>query len=372
MVVGMLVCLVGTAYGAGIVLKIRNNDLGDKTPAGGTNPTYTGPGSVDTANIEFFHGSVPASPTSTANRIPYGLVPAFNYTRLADYFQYDDTAVNGGNVYVRSWDGTPRTRGSNYGISPAYAAASGASPANQWTVPKFQAGYLADVPRNTPTINSVSESNVRVGDTTDVVLSLSIGYSYSPGDPPNTIIATGYDVKYWLGTETEPSDTDPNRVVSTGSTSWGLPERDPKTGNKFGSGTYNFRVRAKNEFGAGPWSATRSWPTLTGVGGGGIVTLSFSLKAYEANKLVVNSISVPPNLKDGTGTPITTASKLIARINELARENIVIVLGKWDPETGNAVRLTPGGVGNDFDLKPGEGYQLYVTKDYDLTLQGTP
>jgi len=106
--------------------------------------------------------------------------------------------------------------------------------------------------------------------------------------------------------------------------------------------------------------------SLPAGGGTGISTLTYNLKASASDKLVVNSITVP------AGAGINKASQLIALINEKARKDvgkdIVIVLGKWDPVTGTAVGLKPDGEGTDFDLKPGEGYQLYVNEDFTLTL----
>jgi hypothetical protein len=110
------------------------------------------------------------------------------------------------------------------------------------------------------------------------------------------------------------------------------------------------------------FSEIRMAASLPAGGSTGISTLTYNLKASASDKLVVNSITVP------AGAGINKASELIRRINEKAGKNIVIVLGKWDPVTGTAVGLKPDGEGTDFDLKPGEGYQLYVNEDFTLTL----
>jgi len=114
------------------------------------------------------------------------------------------------------------------------------------------------------------------------------------------------------------------------------------------------------------FSEIRMAASLPAGAGTGISTLTYNLKASASDKLVVNSITVP------AGAGINKASQLIALINEKARKDvgkdIVIVLGKWDPVTGTAVGLKPDGEGTDFDLHPGEGYQLYVNTDYTLTL----
>lgn len=111
-----------------------------------------------------------------------------------------------------------------------------------------------------------------------------------------------------------------------------------------------------------------------GAGGAG-GTLTFELRPSATDKLVINSITIPPGMPDPDPSKSGIwASELISLINARTRsdrrigKDIVTVLGKWDPTTGTAVGLEPDGKGNDFVLEPGVGYQLYVKTAYTLTL----
>jgi hypothetical protein len=374
-------CFAGTSFGAGIVLKLDNSTL---TNQGGSSfaPTYTGPGSAGTANIEFFPGGVPSDPTSTSGRND-----SFSYTLLSGpIYQYDNLNINGGSVSIRSWSGTPRTQGSHYGISSGYAAASGASPALQYNVSTFQTIYLADVPTNKPTISSASESNQRIGSTSNVVLNLSISYSYSSGSSPNLIPASGYDVRYWKEPETESgTDADLQRIASTSGTSWSLPATDPKTGNPFGSGTYHFKVRAKNVFGAGPYSDVFNWTTLAG-GAGGPETKSYVF-LRETGGLGVNTFTVPYSTINNPS--VSNLLQLIQSINTQAGKNVVYTLGWWDSTTmkpaGYEVKYKSTSL-NDIDsitsttglqspdqvtIQRDKAYQVYVIETTSATFEGT-
>jgi hypothetical protein len=359
MMFGLALILSSQAFGAGIIMKIPFNGL--DAWSGTLNPNYNG-ANVDAANVEFFAGSIPA-PNSTTGRI----TP--NYTTFGTTHQYDKMDQNGGAVYIRSWDGAPRTQGSKYGKSAGMAAASGAQPANQYNVVKFKTDYLADKPVNAPVITGGSESNQRVGYTSSVILKLSIAFTYSEGSPK--IEATGYDVKYWVDPETEPSDTDVNRVASVSSGSFSLPDVDPKTTKAFDAGTYHFKVKAKNWYGAGPWSATKDWTTLAGgigLGGGGSVT--YALKAG------INGIGLPVggtvnvSVNGGAVTAADTLQKLVTAIGG------VTAISVWDATgqklggatfdgSGNVTFQTPG-----FDLNsaPVAGSALYISVGADASV----
>jgi hypothetical protein len=95
-----------------------------------------------------------------------------------------------------------------------------------------------------------------------------------------------------------------------------------------------------------------------GSGGGAAVRFPYTLYASRSDRLVVNSITIPP------GMGIRTAPDLVRLINEKAGHEIVKVIGKWDPETGKSIgyKPLPGGgfEGREFSLTAGEGYQLYI------------
>ncbi|MFA5114116.1 MAG: hypothetical protein WC529_07475 [Candidatus Margulisiibacteriota bacterium] len=367
----LLPLLATQTLAAGIVLKIAENGLQGWT--GTLNPDYTG-GNADAANIEFFKGSIPG-PLETGGRF----APAYTWLPGAKTHQYDDTGVNGGSVYIRSWDGPARTQGSYYGKSAPYAAASGAQPALQYPVAPFKTDFLADKPKNAPIINAVAEANKRIGETPNVVLNLAVDYSYSLGMPK--IEVTGYDLKYWIAPETEPADNDANRVVSLGGTTFNLPANDPVTNAPFNSGTYYFKVRAKNWFGAGPWSVTKEWKTLSGAAGGP------STKTYDFNvvsALGVNTFAVPFTT---IATPdVTTVRKFVRQLNNTAGGNVVALCGYWD-NTAKALKGGPvtyksatlnafdaetatmlGGLGN---IVADRAYQISVTRDVSLSITGT-
>ena len=358
----MMLCLAlllsSQAFGAGIIMKIPFNGL--DAWSGTLNPSYSGPGSVDSANVEFFAGSIPG-PNATTGRI----TP--NYTTFGTTHQYDKMDQNGGTVYIRSWDGPPRTQKSYYGKSAGMASASGAQPANQYNVVKFKTDFLADVPKNAPVITSGSESNQRVGYTSDVVLKLSIAFTYDMGTPK--IEATTYDVKYWVDPETEPADNDVNRVVNISSTSFSLPDNDPKTSNPFSSGTYHFKVRANNWYGSGPWSTVKDWTTLAGgLTGGG--TVSYVLKAG------INGIGLPfggsMNISVNGGAPVAVDStqKLVTAIGG------VTAISVWDATSQKLGGATFDGSGNVTFQTPGydlnsplnAGAALYISVGADSSV----
>ncbi|MBN2057379.1 MAG: fibronectin type III domain-containing protein [Candidatus Saganbacteria bacterium] len=378
---GLLIAGLSTqVLAAGIVLKIADNGLRNTANAA-MDPTYSGPGSVDTANIEFFSGSVPVNANSTVGRISI-----MNYSHPGIH-QYDTTTNVGGTVTIRSWDGAPRTLGSHYGISRGYTAATGTSAtAIQHTVDAFRTIYLAGVPVNAPRINSVTESNQRVGDTTDVVLDLALNWTgtYSQGSEPNLIVATGYDLKYWIGTAAEPADADPNRVVSVAGTSWSLPDVDPVTRAPFNAGTYHFRVRAKNVFGPGPWSdPVYDWTTLSG-GIGGPETVTYNFRRPSGD-LGLNPISFPFANVSG----VTTLRQLIESINTQAGSNVVTSAGWWDvaaqQPVGYIVTYTSGDLNSfsfitaggapadpaDVTMGKDQTYQISVLADAVAELTGT-
>jgi len=361
--------LAGAAFAKGVIIKI---------PDAVFSSTYNGPASVDSANIEFFIGNPPASPVSTAGR-----TANFSYLLVGgDLHQNSYESLDGSSVKIRSWTGgAPRAQGSHYGISVSpFKASSGPAPAAQFTAVSadFAQDYLADAPVNAPSITSVSESNQRIGDTTDVILQLAVSFSYDVGSAPNKIVASGYDLKYWIFPEDEPADSDTDRVASVASTSWSLPATDPKTGGDFGAGTYYFKVRAKNDFGAGPWSTPIAWPTLSQVSGEGTAEFTFDLKQVSETKLVVNSITIPTlDLTKPLVVTVSKASDLKSVIDNAAGpdKSVVVAIYKWDPVAGQAVGIAFDAEGemvegsNDFDLVPGMGIQVYTTEELNITFK---
>lgn len=334
-------------------------------------PSYSA-GNPDLANIEFF----PGSPSVIDPQLKPGrYTPALTQTGTTYKFELAGTS---GGVWVRSWEGTPRTRYSYYGksnsgyntdtsASNSLACSAGSSTATHYNIKTFKTDYLADQPINAPTWGTVTESSVRDGESTNSTISLTVNFSYSEGTPK--IEAQGYVLRFWKEGETDPGDSaavDGIRVINLTSGSYSLPSTDPLTSAKFTSGTYHFKVRAYNWFGYGPWSIVKDWPTLGG-GTPGYATFNYKLYGIDPAKLVINSISIPS--KTTTAGSVGSATGLAAAINLSAGEKIVAAISKWDPATGAsktaAFDLTSGDVltgTEDFTFEPGEGVQVYTTK----------
>lgn len=381
-IIGMVVLifsLQGMALAGGIVIKMDGNIM---TNAGGGPfpPDYTGPASLDFANIEFFNSAdIPPSPSSTSGRIG-----TFDYFDLgAGVSQFQNAGVSG-SIIIRSWDGDPRIKGSHYGKSQVFTATSGSTPASQYNVADiiaFQTEYLASEPLNAPTIGSISEANQREGDTQNVWLSLSVNFSYSQGSAPNKVVATGYDFKYWIG-DTEPDDTDTDRMVDLTGTSWSLPTTDPKTGDSFGSGTYHFKVRAKNEYGPGlSWSAVKDWPTLAGGAGGPAASITYFLKKATDGTVGLNTVSIMHTVSFNIdGNPINNVENLVDAINSVAGAKVVEAVGTMKnaemqgvyvtyDESGNATYTSTAqfAEGKETVLARGESWQISVSEDVEVT-----
>jgi len=386
LLVGGLVLAVfivsGPAFGAGIILRTTTHTMVDHTGSGYITPGYTGAGDANTAHIEFFLGGAPVSPISTSGRTTnFSLITSTTYN-----YKYD--TLDGSTVVMRSWDGSPRTQHSHYGFSSGYAAASGPSPVAVYDVNAWTADWLADVPVNAPSFTSGSESNQRQGYTNNVLLSLSVSWSYSVGSAPNKIVATGYDLKYWVDEVdgSEPSDSDTNRVVSTGGTSWSLPSTDPKTSQPFNGGHYHFKARAKNDFGNGPWSTTFDWTTLSG-GVSGPETKTWVL-TREASGLGVNTLAVPFKSFQSPSVTSPTLNDLVTFVNSNEASNIVYSIGWWNPSIQapegfeikyNSTTLNDftatgtSGLGplNLISIEKDRAYQMYVVKSTKFSITGS-
>lgn len=366
-VIAGFVCglLASQALAAGFIMTVNPGTLKNEN-----NDTIADPAS---ANFEIFQ-SVPA-PNAAGSPV------ATNHVELSGgVHEYEEVTLDSKTIYVRIWSGTPLQEGSHYGVSGGYPTAATAEPPKPLTLSTLVTDHLASRPVNAPTITAVSESNQRIGETTDVILKLSVSYTYNAGTSPNIISATGYDVKYWVAPESEPSDSDTDRVVSVSGTSFSLPDKDPKTNLAFNSGTYYFRVRAKNWFGEGPWGEIKTWTTLSGGAGGAPVTLT--LRKLEAG-LGVNSLGIPfsaPMTLQGQGgsATVSTTSDLVSGINAVAGETVVTAVSYWDETTqklqgqtydsSGTVTFTSSGFDPAADLKAGHGYYVSVTKDVTLII----
>jgi hypothetical protein len=314
--------------------------------------------------LQFYLNSNPAVNTNPDKYDP-GYVTGSYYTAPdITYHQYQLSTIDGGHMYIRVWKNVPS--GDNklnyYGRDDSGITTGMVAPADK-SITTIKTEYLADTPVNAPVWGGVSESNIRLGDSTDVKLSLTVGFSYSLGTPKIEI--TGYRIRFWKDGESDPGDsatpaTNPARVFDLGPTvtSYSLPSTDDLTGLSFSGGIYHFKIRAYNWYGSGPWSAVKDWPTLSGGGGGIVAPLIFDLSAFEEGKMIINSISTSTD---------TMATAVKDAVNAKAGANVVTAVSYWDRLTGisNTAAFDTAGAlvtgSSDFVIKRGVGIQVYTT-----------
>lgn len=352
--------LASAAWGIGINFHCNAPTLG------GTVSGHTGSLLGSTSVIQrIYNNSGPPDPADSAHLLHSG------GTWVADHHVGDGTGADGKfdinttsnqPTYLRVWENAGPARGGYYKTLGSYSP--GDPLPSEPAISSFSTDYLADVPP-APTVSAGGFK--LTWDSAKSQYLVDFALTARSADTPKVEV-----VSYTIRVKKEADDWTAGKV-NTGGASWSITE-DPDNPYFIAGGWYVAVASASNYFGSSDWGESSRFQIPTGGAGGGPVTLIFSLEAYEANKLVINSISVPPNLKDASGSPITTASQLIAYIDSQpgAGAGTVIVLGKWDPVAGTAVRRTPAGVGENFNLVAGEGYQLYVTKRCTLTLQGNP
>lgn len=272
------------------------------------------------------------------------------------------------------WVGPVNTLNSYYGSTGlSMSQANFDDSALTWNWTGLAANTKAAAPYK-PSIRTFKETTTYYTDGTPTVATLVVASAPGSGTAPEVRELSSYAWKMWApASPADPAADEPSATVPSAT---GSELSVPSTSLTAGR-TYAFKVGANNRWGGPTWSNIYTHVVAGGGGGGGggtAVSYTFNLKAFDASKLVVNSISIPPNLKDGSGVAITTASQLITYIDSLpgVGSGTVIVLGRWNSTTGKAERQTPANEGINFTLTPGEGYQVYVTHDCSITLQGTP
>jgi len=348
-ILGMLI-ISSPVLATGINVQINDGGITDKDGRSLRDSDYH----PYQSKLEFFHNTLPA-PNSSSGKL--NVDTSTQYTKIGTLNKYQLSSLDGGTLYVRAWNGTvaPTSPGNNYYGKASHGVASGTTLPYDWTA-SISTVYKADVPFS-PTIGSISESLVRTGDVFRLTLTIAISYNEAgAGNERREITGTSLEIVFPDGT----------RETRNGSSI---------TLTDAPQGTYSFTPIATNWYGS-TRGTTQTYTTL-GMAGGGRVVFTYNLKRYDPAKLVVNSIAVPPNLKDDGGNAITKASQLAGLINGRAKRDlgidrdIVLAIGKWDPTTGAAVSYWTREGGVDFDLEVGGGYQIYVSDDYTLTLQGT-
>jgi hypothetical protein len=265
-----------------------------------------------------------------------------------------DVPAGSKTLKVRIWDGEAQTAGGKY-----TALVSKSNPTGQTDDLVFKINYafiFADPTK--PVIYEVVESTTKplpAGETIGSATIKSQATAHSSG----LVIEIG-QYEWTVNGEVDSSQTGANLVLST-------PQYSLNLGD-----TYTVSVRYKNLWSKwGPSSDSYTHVVAGGAEGGS--TFIFDLKASEADRLVVNSIAVPSqNLSDGT---VSLASELAGYINGQAGKVIVTAVYRYDAAAAQGFGITfdAGGqvsAGDDFEIVPGIGYQVYTTEDINVTFAG--
>jgi len=301
------------------------------------------------ARLEFFR-SLPAPTVSTGK---LSVDTQSEYTHVGGQHKYQKSSLDGGTLYVRVWkDALSGNRKGNYYGKSSHAVASGTTLPYDWFL-TLQTSYKADVPY-APTISSIQEALIRVGNSLEATLTINIGYDQTGGtggDGIREITGRSLKITYPDGT-TETKNGSSVKITDA-----------PQ-------GTYTFQPVATNWYGS--TSGTSQNYTTLGLGVG---TLSFTHDLFGARDdlLIVNTIAIPStNLsKPAAASGVSTATKLAQVINSAAGSGkyIVRAVCYWDPATGTAQSELFDATGNlvsppdTLTIKPGVGYQVYTTED---------
>ena len=370
----LLVCCATTAvFADGTIQVLPPNSVKDKGNTdlsqnsiiqfinANTPPNDIGPDHLSSGQV-FATGTI-----GGGDPVPTGTNGTFNY-----FTGYD------GSGYVRIWnlkDISKSVKGAYYVTSINLSLPAPPTPAPTYNIVGLKTIYKAVQPPM-PKSTSGGYSLTYDGKTQKYLpaFSISVVDQSDPLEPGILFETVGRNIRI----RKKGDAWDPARTFAADSQS--IAEKDPVNPYYIADGKTKYEVqsRAWNYFG-GTTEADYGpiyefiIPASGGVTPAGPITFNYALKASQGSKLIVNSISIPPNLKDAAGTVIANpkASDLIKLVNAKATKNIVVILGKWDKTTGQGVGLRPDGTGSDFQLQPGEGYQLYVNSDANITLEGS-
>jgi hypothetical protein len=305
--------------------------------------SFTSPGSSDT-------------PSSASNK-------DFGYwigaTDSLYFWRYADSSAPGKTVRARLWSDANKDYYCYWSVGNGWNSDPGPTTikkgANDW--------YGAFAPYK-PRIKQFEESTTTpVGGTATFTLNVS-GVQGSGSTGKREITET-----FWKwGTDPALADAS-TKTVQGGSLS--LDDTQATQGT-----TLYFQLFHGNWFSSEPVGSNIEPYTVGGGVGGVGGAFNYTLLPAAADKLVINSITIPSN--DLTIGAANTASEFAAVLNEAAGEDKVIVAAiyKWDAAAGKPVGVTFDTDGKmlagsvDFDLVPGEGIQVYTTEPLDVTLEG--
>jgi hypothetical protein len=343
------VLLAASAFATGINVFINDSAIKNKGGSSLPDGTYH----PYASKLQFFYNSLPA-PNAAGTRLPVDL--ATEYTHIGGQHKYQKSALNGGTLHVRVWDGAIAQQGSYYGKT-SNSPSSGTTLPKDWVIASLLCDYKADVPY-APTIGTIGESLQRSGD--DLELTLVIPVVYSASGPDGKREITGRSLRI-----TFPDNTTETRN-GTSITLSNTP-----------SGNYTFVPIATNWFGQTEGTPV-NYATLGISGGGAVGPITYNLITG------INAISILHDVPFTVDTPspssVPTAGELVTAINVKAGANVVTAVGiltdnaiqgayvTYD-QTGNPTFTPTAGFadGANTTLVRGMSMQISVTADVTVT-----
>ncbi|MFA5113010.1 MAG: hypothetical protein WC529_01805 [Candidatus Margulisiibacteriota bacterium] len=347
----------------------------------GTNITRaSGNVTVGNDNIQFFKNG--ASLTLT---IPGGSTPISDFAINAGAVEtlgspagrnVQVDCVIGNSLSATVW--TPAVGAGNYygRTALSMSAANFDDSALTWSWNSLRVDYKADAPYK-PAISRFEEATVYPTDGSGSTATLKV-FAAGGNGADGLREVTGHAWKFWQpANPSSPAVDEPGATVTGAAGSTLQLSSAEVTAGK----TYAFRVLDSNEWGS-TWSDIYAH-TLAGSAAGvtaGTVSFTYALKKSETGKLIVNSVTLPGlNLVKPTTATVAKASELVSLINSSAKSPIVIAISRWDTTLARAQGYAPiyddkgaisGLTGEDFSLAAGEGYQLFVNQDLEVTFEG--
>ena len=322
------------------------------------------------AKLEFFHGTLPA-PISSAGKLAVDLGTQYSRddTRTPPRHKYQLATLSGSTLYIRVWSGAaiaPATISNSYYGKDSGTVAVGAAPSEDKFITNLRTNYKCDIP-NTPTINSITETMTRTGDTYQLTLAVSANSpEHVAGvDGDREVQAYRIKIKY--------PDGRPDETQDSGS----ITLRDAP------AGAYEFTPYAGNWYG---WTdgTMRAYSTLGAIGGAaGPVTYELKRKpdGIGLNPVAVLH-TVPFNVSNSptdanSKAAVTKIRDLIAAINAKSGANNTVTTFGWMVnsefrglyltynEAGEMTGTPTVGVteGLDTPLIRGVSYQIGVHRD---------
>lgn len=322
-------------------------------------------------------------------------------------FPIAEKVENTAKVYLKAWGGSAPAEGLMYGYSRVVEVGDSAA-MNDYPLASdvpITLNLKASKPTASPTVRVVSESLVReiVGGVPTKNLKVTLQTSASKGAAPDTEISS------WATIASKKNTFDD--TTATGNTGG---QSATLTGAYFVGGTrYYIKTTATNPFGSTS-SAILPYDTLSlegsSVGGVKVETIietrlltnevvrtvvvtnevtryltgeakafgfKFNLYPIAQGKIIVNSIAIPSStLTKPVAMTVSRAADLANAINQGAKDKIVRAIYTFDPANNTAIGAvfdTNGSFlsGTNFDITPGIGYQVYLTKEVrDLVFEG--